>query len=321
MFKKFVVVAALVATCFLMTGCAHYATRNGVITPLGAMTPSSQVVSGRPVIAQYSIIFGVFTSGYADFVNATDGKEIDIVDVNFLNIVRVVKAVRQVSKPKSEAPCFSTNNSSALTANSQQTVSTPKSEAPRSSTNNNSALTASSQQTVFVDKRDRQTYKTVQIGSQMWMAENLNYNASGSKCYNNNSANCDKYGRLYNWITAQKACPAGWHLPSEDEWITLESHVGGSSATGTKLKSSTDWNSSGGVPTGTDNYGFSALPGGYGSSRGGFNGAGYDGYWWGATARHRASVAWSRRMYYDNEHVERGNDAKTNLFSVRCLQN
>lgn len=82
----------------------------------------------------------------------------------------------------------------------------------------------------FKDPRDGNTYKTVQIGDQVWMAENLKYNAGdGSYCYQDDSSNCEKYGRLYTWDAAKKAVPAGWHLPSKEEWEKLVSTLGGES--------------------------------------------------------------------------------------------
>ncbi|MCL2100738.1 MAG: hypothetical protein FWH22_03365, partial [Fibromonadales bacterium] len=113
----------------------------------------------------------------------------------------------------------------------------------------------------FTDSRDYKTYKWVKIGSQIWMAENLNYNANGSLCYNNQVSNCATYGRLYNWDMARTACPSGWHLPSNAEWSILKDLVG--SPTDTKLKATNGWPSS---YSGTADYRFSALPGGTGLS-------------------------------------------------------
>ncbi len=74
----------------------------------------------------------------------------------------------------------------------------------------------------FTDPRDGKTYKTVKIGDQVWMAENLNYDAGDSSyCYKDDNSNCEKYGRLYTWNAAVKAAPPGWHLPSKEEWETL----------------------------------------------------------------------------------------------------
>jgi uncharacterized protein (TIGR02145 family) len=111
----------------------------------------------------------------------------------------------------------------------------------------------------FTDSRDGQTYKTVKIGNQTWMAQNMNYRTEKrSCCYENNPDNCKKYGKLYDWNTANVACPKGWHLPSKGEWTKWITMVGSLRA-GKTLKSKSGWNESG---NGTDDYGFSALPGG-----------------------------------------------------------
>jgi len=139
----------------------------------------------------------------------------------------------------------------------------------------------------FTDSRDGKVYKTVKIGKQTWMAENLNYNANDSKCYGNNIDNCDKYGRLYNWYTANRACPKGWHLPKKEEWQALVDFAGGDKIAGLRLKAKKDWNSSHNkkLGNGTDSYGFAALPGGtarcgWDCSRPNFDNDGYCGYWW-----------------------------------------
>ena len=162
------------------------------------------------------------------------------------------------------------------------------------------------------------TYKTVQIGTQTWIAENLNYDpgTGNSACYDNQVSNCDTYGRLYDWSTAMGVCPSGWHLPNDDEWTVLTDYVGGSSTAGTKLKSTSGWSSG----NGTNQYGFSALPGGYGYSGGGsFDNVGNGGRWWSAT-EYNAYNAYHRIMGYSLGSVLRADYSKSFLFSVRCVQ-
>jgi len=185
----------------------------------------------------------------------------------------------------------------------------------------------------LTDTRDGKTYRTVVIGSQTWMAENLNYNASGSACYNNAPDSCAKYGRLYDWATVmdgassstlspsgvQGICPSGWHVPSDAEWTALTIAVGGWSTAGTKLKSATGWNTGSGCIPGTNDYGFSALPGGNGFSGGNFNYAGNYGIWWSATEKD-ASLTRGRFMYYDNDDMDSGSGSKTHLYSLRCVR-
>ena len=177
--------------------------------------------------------------------------------------------------------------------------------------------------TTFVDSRDKKVYKKVKIGGKWWMAENLNYDVPEVKtdvCYDRKKDNCAKYGRLYDWNTAMKACPAEFHLPSDDEWTTLTDYVGGEKTAGAKLKSTSGWNNNG---NGTDDYGFSALPGGVGKSDGSFGGAGNYGNWWSGSASGTgdwASLVRSLVMDDYNGVRRPGLNYKTNLYSVRCVQ-
>jgi uncharacterized protein (TIGR02145 family) len=177
-------------------------------------------------------------------------------------------------------------------------------------------------------------YKTTKIGNQVWMAENLDYKVNGSKCYGNETANCEKYGRLYSWAIAMALpdncnsnrcasrisakhrgiCPSGWHIPSNKEWETLVDFVG--TDAGTKLKATSGWNSNG---NGTDAYGFSALPGGGGYSVGSFDDVGNYGYWWSAS-EDVSYLAYRRRMSYNDENANNNFNGKDFLLSVRCLQ-
>jgi uncharacterized protein (TIGR02145 family) len=172
----------------------------------------------------------------------------------------------------------------------------------------------------FTDKRDGKTYKTVKIGKQTWMAENLNYQtSSGSWCYGNDDSKCSQYGRLYDWKTAMEVCPAGWRLPSRLGWWVLTSSTGavGTSGTdGTELKSTSGWDNKG---NGKDVFGFSALPGGSRAVNGSFNNAGNRGMWWTAT-EFDSDSAYYRRMGNNYAYVYEGNFGKGAGFYVRCLE-
>ena len=174
---------------------------------------------------------------------------------------------------------------------------------------------------MFTDSRDGKKYKAVKIGSQTWMAENLNYAASGSKCYENNSGNCAKYGRLYNWATARNACPSSWHLPSDAEWDVLMAAVDGKETAGKKLKAKRGWNNyERKFGNGMDEFGFSALPGGADFSSGRFDSVGLYGYWWSAT-EYDADYAYFRGMSYNIGSVDYDYSYdKSGLFSVRCVR-
>ena len=195
----------------------------------------------------------------------------------------------------------------------------------------------------MTDSRDGQTYKTVKIGSQNWMAENLNYKTADSYCYSNNASNCSKYGRFYTWAAAMDSagtwstngkgcgyynktcitiypvrgvCPKGWHLPTITEWNTLFSAVGGKSIAGAILKSTSGWSSNG---NGSDSFGFSVLPAGIREGSG-FSKYGYFAYLWSADELH-SGAAHDVHLNYDDESAYRSNYGKSNALSVRCLEN
>ena len=166
------------------------------------------------------------------------------------------------------------------------------------------------------DSRDGQTYKTVKIGDQVWMAENLNYQTKDSYCYEDDPANCEKYGRLYSWKAALNACPSGWHLPTKEEFATLMSNVGGEAVAGKMLKSTTRWHEDG---NGIDAFGFNVLPAGGRDNYGNFNLAGRHAYFWSATERIESS-AYYLHLGYSFELAHLRSNYKDYALSVRCLR-
>ncbi|NVO04113.1 MAG: hypothetical protein HXX09_15560 [Bacteroidetes bacterium] len=183
------------------------------------------------------------------------------------------------------------------------------------------ALTLISQETgTFKDPRNGKVYKTIKIGTQTWMAENLRYNVSiGCWGYNDEISNVLTYGYLYDWETAKKVCPSGWHLPSDAEWTTLTNYLGVDSIAGGKLKEigTTHWASPNAGAT--NESGFTALPGGYRNNGGAFDGIGGGGSWWSSTES-GTNNAWSWCMNYGYSYVARSYNNKANGFSVRCIK-
>lgn len=196
----------------------------------------------------------------------------------------------------------------------------------------------------FVDSRDGQTYKTVTIGTQTWMAENLNFKVDSSFCYQDEEKNCDKYGRLYTLAAAidrpesecgsghtcsmplgniQGVCPEGWHLPSVKEWNVLIAALGGDEIAGPKLRS-TEWKCGGGeyriAEDGTNASGFSALPAGYKSYFRYESGISF--FWTSSIGgiddyNYFASI---RLTCFLPDDVSEEFSQKSEGFSVRCLQ-
>lgn len=183
----------------------------------------------------------------------------------------------------------------------------------------------------LVDARDGQVYRTVTIGKQTWMAQNLNFNTDSSRCYLDSIRYCSIYGRFYQWAAAmnlpatanksvsnstspnQGICPSGWHLPGRAEWDTLNAYVGGASTSGTKLKSSAGWPSN---TNGSDSLGFRILPAG--CLAGAFKWVDQFALFWSAT---EVDASWAVRTYYgDYPDFRKTNDYKTSSFSVRCIK-
>ena len=188
----------------------------------------------------------------------------------------------------------------------------------------------------MVDDRDGQIYKTVKIGDQVWMAENLNYETENSYCYENYAHKCNNYGRLYTWAAAvgkseeecgygnvcrlfgmvRGVCPEGWRLPDTTEWNILFTAVGGKSIAGKKLKSQTGWFQNG---NGTDAYGFSAFPASGRIDNGHFDTEGFGAFFWSAT-EFDSSNAYSMNLSYIDEGAYLYEFKEDFAFSVRCLK-
>ena len=195
-------------------------------------------------------------------------------------------------------------------------IVTPKSSSSETSVSSSSQdTTYNAEKNTLTDTRDGKVYRTVKIGDQVWMAENLNFETDSSYCYNDSAEYCAKYGRLYRWTAAMDACPSGWHLPDLAEWKTLLAAVGGDSIAGTKLKSTSGWNSDG---NGTDDFGFTVLP------AGGWRSKDFVGevaaFWTSSWYEEYGDYVNGIKLYTDNTVVRQTYRSMYYAYSVRCVK-
>jgi uncharacterized protein (TIGR02145 family) len=129
-----------------------------------------------------------------------------------------------------------------------------------------------------------------------------------------------KYGRLYDFSTANSACPLGWHLPSDTEWTILVDNMGGSGEAGQRLKSASGWVNDGRFdPNGSDDCGFSAMPGGGRGTNWGYDLVGYRGNWWVATQYNEYWAYKNLMSGYDEEVYKNSGSLSDEFYSVRCI--
>ena len=170
------------------------------------------------------------------------------------------------------------------------------------------------------------TYETVEVGNQVWFAENLKttgHEQGESFCYKDDERNCEIYGRLYDWDAARVSCPEGWRLPSDEDWTKLQQYISDDEMIGSKLKSQDFWmleegESDGDYPR-TDEYGLSFLPSGQ-YFDGYFYDLGRSGFWWTSTNVQDSQPVWSRSLLYESNELTRSIFGPEHAFAVRCMR-
>ncbi len=168
----------------------------------------------------------------------------------------------------------------------------------------------------FVDPRDGQRYPSVKIGKQLWMARNLAYAAPGSSCGGDDSGDCERNGRLYTWSLARHVCPKGWHLPSDSEWMILETQLGMSQE---QVRSRGARGTDQGVQVREGgSSGFNAPISGYRRPDGSYARRGERAAFWASTEANEDD-AWHRDIRSDVGTIYRSEVTKTYALSVRCL--
>ena len=267
--------------------------------------------------------------------DSASAKDTEIEELSSSSAVEIASSSSTIRNDSSSSSAMETSSSSAIEiASSSSTIRNDNSSSSSETTQSSSSTAApcnvdgenNCNYGTLTDTRDGKTYKTVTIGDQTWMAENLNYADSvktpslkgKSWCYDGVAGYCEKYGRLYTWAAAKTVCPEGWHLPSYDEWNTLFTAVGGKSTAGAKLKSQTGWAAYDGI-TNEDSFGFSALPAGNRYDNGSYYYEGYDAHFWSST-EYGSYDAYYMSLGYDYGDAYLDNNDKSNGHSVRCVK-
>jgi len=279
-----------------------------------------------------SIRKNVESLGYADVVPAFEKFVEAFGDAAVLSSSS--KGIEQTFGSSSDVAPQSSDSETSASSSSSKDVEPAVSS--NSSIKENAGSEYDASANTLKDLRDGQTYRTVKIGGQVWMAENLNYEVENSVCYKNSADSCAKYGRLYTWgaamdsiktgcgyggscsstLPVQGACPSGWHLPSNAEWGVLITEAGGPIVAGVHLKARTDWYRTG---RGTDAFGFTALPAGFWNDDYGFIGNVTD-FW--SSAERDSIYVYAMGMNFDSKGASIGlSDKSYSMRSVRCLLN
>lgn len=354
--KKFLMIGVVAG---LLVACGDDANDKSPVQVAEESSSSvDEVLSSSVNVEESSSSFeseGLSSSVKAEQSSSSEKAEASSSSVKVQESSSSVKVEELSSSAKTDAS--SSSEKPAESSSSERVAESSSSEASSSSVIQ-PCKTATEDNCIYgtlFDDRDGKTYKTVKIGEQWWMAENLNY-ADSSKtaslmgkswCYNNSVELCNKYGRLYTWSAAIDSvkfatdidnpldcgfdknctlpdtvygiCPLGWHLPSKDEWEKLTDAVGGKTSPGTMLKSSNGWNTYNNVSgNGSDSFGFSALPAGARYVDGDYNDDGLNAYFWCSTANDIYNANYMRLSRSNG--VGLGIISKSDGFSIRCIK-
>ena len=279
---------------FLLAACGGGDSGNQAVAP----------ENGSELSSSYDYGNGAFTTSSSfGFVNPQSSSSVQFFYGSSSSFL--------ISSPSSSSSQIYSKSSTSIVKSSSSSKKIQSSSSVKKKSSSSSVPYSS-----MTDSRDGQTYRIVNIGKQTWMAENLNYKIDGSSCYLEKNEYCDKYGRLYDWESALKACPSGWHLPTTTEWCTLKSYVGDES--GKKLKSKKGWY---GNNNALDSYGFSALPAGVAiiSNYRQYSKEGYVADFWSLDENGNSPLFWMDSSAYAKSG-KMSNDQYTYAFSIRCLK-